>query len=66
LESFDLSRRRGRNGIIRKTSPPIYFEVARDMLFGAGVAVMNPNYDPTILYSEEIIITRPDGADLLL
>ncbi len=37
-----------------------YFEVARDVLLGAGVAIRNPDYDPEVPYSEEIIITRPE------
>ena len=30
------------------------------MLLGAGVVVLNPAYDPSAPYSEEIIITRPE------
>ena len=37
-----------------------YFEVARDVLLDAGVAVRNPNYDPSVPYSEEILITHPE------
>ncbi len=58
MESFDLSRRRGRNGILRKNLAT-YFEVAKDVLLDAGVADLNPNYDPAFPYSEENIITRP-------
>ena len=36
-----------------------YFEVARDVLLDAGIAVRNPNYDPLVPYSEEFLITRP-------
>ena len=38
----------------------IYFDVARDVLLDAGVVVMNHAYDPSVPYSEEIIITRPE------
>ena len=37
-----------------------YFEVARDVLLDAGVAVIHPDYDPTVPYSEELLITRPE------
>jgi hypothetical protein len=36
-----------------------YFEVARDVLFAAGVVVRNPNYNPLVPYSEELLIIRP-------
>jgi hypothetical protein len=35
-----------------------YFEVAKDVLLDAGVVFYNPDYDPTIPYSEELHITR--------
>jgi len=38
----------------------IYFHVAIDVLLDAGVVVMNPAYDPSAPYSEDIIITRPE------
>ena len=37
-----------------------YFEVARDVLLDAGVAIRNPDYDPNIPYSEEIFIIHPE------
>ena len=37
-----------------------YFDVARDVLLNAGVAELNPEYDPDVPYSEEIIITHPE------
>ncbi len=37
-----------------------FFEVAREVLLGAGVAIRNPDYDPKVPYYEEIIITRPE------
>ena len=38
----------------------IYFDVAKDVLINAGVAEVNPNYDPAVAYSEQIIITHPE------
>jgi len=37
-----------------------YFEVAKGVLLDAGVAICNPEYDSTVLYSEELLITRPE------
>jgi hypothetical protein len=37
-----------------------YFEVAKDVLLDAGVVVCNPAYDPTVPYTEKILITRPE------
>jgi hypothetical protein len=37
----------------------IYFEVSKGVLLNAGVAVVNPDYDPNVPYSEEILITIP-------
>jgi hypothetical protein len=37
-----------------------YFTVTRELLINAGVAESNPNYDPNVVYSEEIIITHPE------
>jgi len=37
-----------------------YFVTARDLLVNAGVAEMNPDFDPTVPYSHEIIITKPE------
>jgi hypothetical protein len=36
-----------------------YLEVAIDVMLDAGVVVRNPDYDPQVPYSKEIIITRP-------
>ncbi len=36
-----------------------YFEVAKDMLLGARVVVRNPNYNPLVPYSKELLITDP-------
>lgn len=37
----------------------IYFEVAKGVLLKAGVAVLNPDFEPEKPYSEEVIITKP-------
>ncbi len=37
----------------------IYFEVAKGVPLKAGVAVFNPDIDPELPYSEELIITKP-------
>jgi len=37
-----------------------YFEVAKDVLLNAGVAIINPDYDPTEVYSQYILITHPE------
>jgi hypothetical protein len=38
----------------------LYFAVARDLLLDAGVAIINPDFDPTIPYSQEILIIHPE------
>jgi hypothetical protein len=35
-----------------KENLELYFAVARDLLVDAGVAIINPNFDPTIPYSQ--------------
>ena len=37
-----------------------YYEVAKGVLLKAGVAELNPSYDPSLEYSEEILITHPE------
>jgi len=37
-----------------------YFIVARVVLINAGVVELNPNCDPNVVYTEEIIITHPE------
>jgi hypothetical protein len=37
-----------------------YFEVAKGVLLNAGVALVNPDYDPDLPYSQEILITKPE------
>ena len=37
-----------------------YFEVTRDVLLNAGVAEVNPDFNPDEAYSQEIIITHPE------
>jgi hypothetical protein len=37
-----------------------YLQVAGDVLINAGVAKLNPDYDPNELFSQEIIITAPE------
>ena len=37
-----------------------YFDIARDVFLNAGVAVMNPTFDPSEPYSEELNIVAPD------
>lgn len=37
-----------------------YFEVAKGVLLGAGVAIPNPDFDPDVAYSQEILITHPE------
>ncbi len=37
-----------------------YVEVANGVLLDAGVVVCNPDYNPTVPYSEEILIARPE------
>lgn len=37
-----------------------YYRVAKDLLVDAGVAEINPHYDPNLEYSEEIVITHPE------
>jgi len=37
-----------------------YFEVARDVLINAGVAEVDPDYDPNVPFSHELIITAPE------
>ena len=36
-----------------------YFEIAKDLLLDASVAKINPDYDPNVMYSKEILITHP-------
>jgi hypothetical protein len=36
-----------------------YFDIAKGVLLDAGMDVINPDYDPTVPYSEELLITRP-------
>ncbi len=38
----------------------IYFDVARDVLVNAGVAVHNPEFNPDVPYSEELRIVAPE------
>ncbi len=37
----------------------IYFDVAKGVLLKAGVAVANPDFDPELPYSQEILIIKP-------
>ncbi len=37
-----------------------YFEVARDELLNFGAAIVNPDFEPDVPYSQEIHITRPE------
>ncbi len=37
-----------------------YFVVARDVLLNAGVAMLNPDFNPAVAYSPEIIIINPE------
>eukprot|EP00873_Tetraselmis_striata_P041961 jgi/Tetstr1/462225/TSEL_000624.t1 len=37
-----------------------YYNVAADIMLNAGVAVRNPDYDPTVPRSEMLIITHPE------
>jgi len=37
----------------------IYFDVARDFLVNASVAVHNPEFSPDVPYSEELLIVAP-------
>ncbi len=36
-----------------------YFEVAKGVLLNAGVAVINPDFDPDLPYPEELMIAKP-------
>jgi len=36
------------------------FEVARDVILNAGVAVITPDYSPNLPYSQELIINAPE------
>ncbi len=36
-----------------------YFKIGRDVMINAGVAVLNPYFDPDLPYSDETIITAP-------
>ena len=38
----------------------LYFEVAMDVLLKAGVAELNPSFDPNVEFSQAIIITHPE------
>ena len=38
----------------------VYFDVARDVLVNAGVAVHNPEFSPDVPYSEELLIVAPE------
>ncbi len=38
----------------------VYFDVSKGVLLHAGVAVLNPDFDPEMPYSQEILITRPE------
>eukprot|EP00873_Tetraselmis_striata_P014248 jgi/Tetstr1/434512/TSEL_023604.t1 len=38
-----------------------YYEVAKDVLLKAGVARVNPDFQPNVPYSQEILITHPEG-----
>jgi hypothetical protein len=38
----------------------IYFDVARDVLVNAGLAVHNPEFDPDVPYSKELLIVAPE------
>jgi len=37
----------------------MYFDVLNDVLLKAGVAVLNPDFDPEVPCSQEILITHP-------
>ena len=38
----------------------LYFVVAKYLPVDAGVAIINPNFDSNIPYSQEILITHPE------
>ena len=38
----------------------IYFDVSKGALLKAGVAILNPDYNPELPYSQEILITHPE------
>jgi hypothetical protein len=44
----------------------IYFDISKGVLFKAGVAVLNPDFDPEVSCSQEILITHPERTKLLL
>ena len=50
----------GTSGTYTPTNLTTYFEMARDVLFDAGGAIRNSDFDPEIPYSEEIMITHPE------
>jgi len=37
-----------------------YFDVSKDVLLNAGDAIINPNYDHTEVFSQEILIPHPE------
>ena len=47
-------------GDTARPSVQIYFDVAKGVLLKAGVAVLNPDFDPELPYSEELLITKPE------
>ncbi len=42
------------------TNLATYFEVARDVMLDARVAIRNHDFDPEIPYFEEVLITHPE------
>jgi hypothetical protein len=38
----------------------INFDVSNDVFLKAGVAVLNPEFNPEVPYSQEIMITHPE------
>jgi hypothetical protein len=38
----------------------LYFEVSKNVLLITGVADVNPDFDPELPYSHEILITHPE------
>ena len=37
----------------------VYFDVSKGVLLDAGVAVLIPDFDPEVPYSQEVLITHP-------
>ncbi len=35
-----------------------YYDVSKGVLLNAGVAILNPNYNPELPYSQDIMITH--------